>query len=167
MNALEPPDSHHLSAASGWLGLGNWREAVVELEKIAPALRHHPSVLQLWYDIFARREQWDEAEKFARELVHLQPQDAQFWIWHAYATRRMTGGGILQAREILEKARDLAPDDPLISFNLACYECQLGNLQTAVQRLRQALGLGNPKAVKELALADKDLEPLWDKIREM
>ena len=31
---LEPPDSLHLSAAEGWLGLGNQVEAFEELEKI-------------------------------------------------------------------------------------------------------------------------------------
>src|ERR1017187_3279090 len=47
MKPLEPPDSHHLSAAIGWLGLGNWREANEELEKITSELRGHPDVLEV------------------------------------------------------------------------------------------------------------------------
>jgi hypothetical protein len=42
---LDLPDIHHLRAAQGWLELGNHLEANEELEKIAPALRAHPSVL--------------------------------------------------------------------------------------------------------------------------
>ena len=47
MKALEPPDSHYVSAATGWLELGNSREAAAELEAVAPALGRHPAVLQI------------------------------------------------------------------------------------------------------------------------
>src|SRR5208282_4150279 len=51
VKSLEPPDTFHLSAAMGWLGLGNWQEALEELEKITPALRSHPEVLlaRFWF----------------------------------------------------------------------------------------------------------------------
>jgi len=45
MKPLSPPDSHHLSAATGWLELGNWQEANEELEEITPELRPHPHAL--------------------------------------------------------------------------------------------------------------------------
>jgi hypothetical protein len=32
-SSLRPPDKHHLSAAQGRLGLGNWQEANEELEE--------------------------------------------------------------------------------------------------------------------------------------
>ncbi len=32
--SLDSPDNYHLSAAIGWLGLGNWQEANEELEMI-------------------------------------------------------------------------------------------------------------------------------------
>jgi hypothetical protein len=34
--SLQPPDSHHLNAAVGWLELGNDIEATEELDKIKP-----------------------------------------------------------------------------------------------------------------------------------
>jgi hypothetical protein len=37
----------HLSAAIGWVGLGDWREANDELEKITQDLRSHPEVLEV------------------------------------------------------------------------------------------------------------------------
>ena len=40
MTALEPPDSLHLQAAEGWLGLGDYAAANDELEQIAAANRH-------------------------------------------------------------------------------------------------------------------------------
>ena len=53
MKPLEPPDSHYLSAAVGWLGLGNVAEAGAELEKIAPQFQSHPDVLAVQFDIHA------------------------------------------------------------------------------------------------------------------
>ena len=164
---LEPPDSHYLSAASGWLGLDNWQEANEELEKITPGNRFHPSVLLVRYEVYARGEKWNLADEIARELIQVRPEEPQFWIWHAYATRRMPGGGIPQAREILSKAQQLIPEDSLIPYNLGCYECRLGNLQAAWTLLERAFALGDSKIYKSMALEDRDLEPLWEKIREI
>jgi hypothetical protein len=46
-------------------------------------------------------------------------------------------------------------------YNLACYECQLGNLERAKDWLEKALKLGDTKAIKLAALEDPDLQPLW------
>jgi Flp pilus assembly protein TadD len=167
MKPIEPPDSHHLSSALGWLGLDNWREADEELQKLAPALRSHPTVLVVTYEIRAKAGKWDDAAEIARALVKAQPKDPQFWIWHAYATRRRPGGGIPQAREILSQAQHLISVEPLISYNLGCYECQLGNLQSAWQWLERAFASRDPKSLKSLALEDRDLEPLWAEIRQI
>jgi len=43
-------------------------------------------------------------------------------------------------------------------FNLACYECQLGNLETTKERLRRAFEL--EPLYRQRAL-DDDLKPLW------
>jgi Flp pilus assembly protein TadD len=165
MKPLEPPETHHLSAAFGWLGLGNWREAALELEKLSPEFRNHPEALPAWYQICARQQQWGAAAKFAQELVHTSPEDSQSWIWHAYAIRRMSGGGLQQARAILVKAHELFPTQPMICYNLACYDCQLGDLTEAWEWLEKALVSSNLPVFKAFALADRDLEPLWEKIK--
>ena len=50
---LQPPDSMHLTAAQGWLELGNHEEAFEELEKIDAPLRGHPDVLEVRWGIYA------------------------------------------------------------------------------------------------------------------
>ncbi|MCI0748193.1 MAG: hypothetical protein L0Y58_22540 [Verrucomicrobia subdivision 3 bacterium] len=40
--ALPTDDARYLSAAEGWFELGNWNEAIHELEKITPTLRVYP-----------------------------------------------------------------------------------------------------------------------------
>jgi hypothetical protein len=90
------------------------------------------------------------------------------WICFAYASRRKTGGGIPEAKEILTEAKAKFPAEYLISFNLACYECQLGNLAAAKERLKEAIELaGDKKDIRLQALEDPDLEPLWSHIGEI
>ena len=167
MKPLEPPDNHHLRAALGWIGLGNFQEANEELEKIAPQLRAHPDVLTIRYVVYAKTEKWDVAAEIAGALVKLTPEEPHAWICLAYATRRKPGGGIPQAREILTQAQPKFPDYSLIPYNLACYECRLGNLETAKRWLEKAFACGDAEGMKLMALADADLEPMRKEIAQM
>ncbi|HEV7924721.1 MAG TPA: tetratricopeptide repeat protein [Verrucomicrobiae bacterium] len=167
MQPLEPPDSHFVSAALGWLELGNWREAAAELEAVAPALSQHAAVLRMRYEIHAKAGQWDLASEDALTLSKNIPDEPDTWTKLAYATRRKTGGGIPPAKAILAAARQRFPAEALIAYNLACYECQLGNLPQARALLREAFQLENPAVVKQMCLDDPDLEPLRQEIKLM
>ena len=54
------------------------------------------------------------------------------------------------------------PHDEAIPYNLACYQCQSGNLSEAREWLERALKLGDSKRVKQMAINDPDLTPLWE-----
>ena len=56
MNALTLSDTHHLSAAQGWLELGSHLEADKELDEITPELRVHPDVLEIRWQIYAKEK---------------------------------------------------------------------------------------------------------------
>lgn len=147
--------------------MGNAVEANVELEKIVPGLQRHPAVLAVRFEVYSKAGNWDAAAETAGTQVKLTPEDPGAWISLAYATRRRPGGGILQAREILTKAQSMFPDENLIPYNLACYECQLGKLDEAWQWLQKAIAIGDIRQMKKLALADPDLQPLWPRIKEI
>ena len=166
MKPLEPPDSHYLSAAIGWLGLGNVAEAGAELEKIAPQFQSHPGVLAVQFDFHAASGKWDVAAEIARTLTRLEPKQPGTWISLAYATRRKIGGGIPQARAILIQAQQKFPKETIIAYNLACYDCQLRDLIAAKLWLEKACALGDARKIKHMALQDPDLEPLWPHLRE-
>ena len=68
---LEPPDSHHLLAAQGWLELGSPIEANEELEQIAPQLRAHPDVLEIRWQIYAKEKKWEACVDVAAAIVQL------------------------------------------------------------------------------------------------
>ena len=160
-------DQRHLAAAQGWLGLGDWLEANEELKQIAPGIRAHPAALSLRYEVYAAGKKWDGAAEVARALVDSLPERPEFWINLAYSTRRKPHGGIPQAREVLTEARIKFPKEHLIAYNLACYECQLGNRELAMRHLVEAIDIAGKKVIRLMALDDPDLEPLWKDIAEI
>ncbi len=71
---LEPPDSHHLDAAIGWLGLGCAVDSCSELEKVSAANQQHPDMLELRWTICAHEKRWDEALTVAELELTLAPR---------------------------------------------------------------------------------------------
>jgi tetratricopeptide (TPR) repeat protein len=163
---LEPPDTHHLRAAVGWLELGNHVEAGGEIARVSPANLDHPDVLEIRWTICAGSQSWDAAAEVAESLVAIAPERSSGWVQRAYAVRRMRGGSIERAEKLLLPALDRFPKESLIPYNLACYAAQLDRLDEAWERLRKAFEIERDvKAIQARALADKDLEPLWERIR--
>lgn len=78
----------------------------------------------------------------------------------AYATHR--ADSIELARIILVNAIERMPDVAIFLYNLACYICQLGDLEKAKELLHTAVKL-DPK-LRIMALDDEDLRPLWDSL---
>ena len=162
---LEPPDTHSLSAAIGWVGLGNFAEARIELDHISPAQRDHPDVLEARWLICAEQKQWNEALQIARALVSAAPERSSGWLHQAYALRRVPEGGVKQAWQALLPAFDKFPKEAVISYNLSCYACQMKQLEAARVWFKRAAFLGGKDKFKQMALQDPDLEPLWDELR--
>jgi tetratricopeptide (TPR) repeat protein len=167
MMKLEPPDSHYVSAAIGWLGLGSAADARAELAQVSPENQNLPDILELRWEICVRETRWEEAVTIARRILQEAPDRASGFLHLAYAIRRVPDGSVRQASETLLPAFDKFPKLPLISFNLSCYACQLNQLEAARVWLKRAFVIGGKDKMKPLALADSDLQPLWDEIREM
>ena len=156
-----------LQAAQGWMGLGLLGDALAELQSISLENQRHPAVLELRWIIYIQQENWDAALSAATDLVTEAPESANSWLHRSYALRRATGGGVAQARAALEPALEKFPKEPVISYNLSCYACQMQDLEVARQWFQRALQVGKKKEIKTMALADPDLEPLWDEIRRL
>ena len=169
MEDLEPHDVMHLNAAEGWLGLGNVVEADAELKKVTPLMRSHPAVLAVRYEIYARSKHWDACVDIASAIVKLAPENSFGWIHRSYALHELKR--TKEAWERLLPAVDHFPDEIVIHYNLACYECVLGNMSQAKQRLAAAFTLAQNQNCFDkwrlAALDDKDLEPLWGMLDEI
>jgi predicted Zn-dependent protease len=158
---LEPPDSHHLSAAEGWLLLGNHREANDELKQITLQARFHPDVLLVRWEIYARDQHWEFAHTIAHGMVALTPDEPVGWINRSFALHQMKRTQEAW-RSLLPAARKF-PNNPTVSYNLACYACQLGLLEESSTWLQKAIATGDAEKIKTLARQDPDLEPLFKK----
>jgi len=165
MQPLEPPDTHFVSAAMGWLGLGSLEEASKELDRVSEAQRNHPDVLEARWLLCAGQQQWQEALETARALVATAPERSSGWLHQAYALRRAPNGGVKQAWQALLPAFDKFPKEAVISYNLACYACQMEQLEAARVWFKRAAVIGGKERFKRMALEDRDMEPLWEEIK--
>ena len=164
MKPLLTPDAHHFNAAVGWFELGNRKEARVELEYVSQENQLHPLVLELRWSLDAEDKKWDAALKTAQDIIATLPNDAAGWLHCAYALRRAKSGGLDKALAFLEPAAQQFPNEPVIAFNLACYACQLNQLDDARRWLKRASEIGGKKEMRAMALADDDLKPLWEEL---
>ncbi len=167
MQRLEPPHSHCLNAAIGWLGLGRRDDAKAELEMISAPNQRHPDVLEARWGIYAEERQWEAAVDVARKLLQRAPHRVSGWLHHAYALRRAPEGGLEKALAALKPAVEKFPKEALIPFNLSCYACQMQRFDEARVWLKRALEVGGKEQIKQQALADPDLKPLWEEIRQL
>ena len=158
--AVNPPDRHYLRAAHGYLELEMYSEAAAELDEIDPVCLILPEVLSVRLLVYAGLQNWGMMQSVAKRLSNYDPKNVQWAISAAYAARRAES--IHAAKSILTKALELHPDEPAIHYNLACYECQMGNLSDAKKHLMQATKAD--VKFKAMALDDSDFEPLWAEI---
>jgi len=167
MQDFEPSDIHHLNAALGWLGLDSPADARAELDAIAPAQQSHTAVLDTRWQLCAHEKNWREALAVAERELQAAPADSSGWLHRAYALRRVAGAGLAPAWDALLPAAEKFPGEPVIAYNLACYACQMQQMDVARKWLHRAVQTGQPKAIQQMALADDDLQPLWPEIKGM
>src|SRR5512141_2386433 len=131
MQRLEPPDTHYLSGAIGWMGLGNIVEAEQELNRVSAVHQCHPDVLEVRWLILAEGKRWEAALGIARALLKLAPNRSSGWLHQAYALRRANKNGLQLAWEALLPAYSRFPREATIPYNLSCYACQMKKLSDA------------------------------------
>jgi tetratricopeptide (TPR) repeat protein len=105
-------------------------------------------------------KKWELMQKIAKRLAEIQPDDIQWTISLAYATRR--ADSIQAAKEILLNAGPKFPKEGIIKYNLACYCCQTGDIETAKNYLKKAFEID--LSCRMAALEDEDLKPLWESL---
>jgi tetratricopeptide (TPR) repeat protein len=162
MPELQAPDLHHLNAAEGWLELGNHHEALAELTQISPAEQGRLEVLGLRWSIAAQFKSWEECIQLATTIIELAPENVFGWVHRSFALHELRR--TQEACDLLRPVAKQFPRNETIPYNLACYECQLGNLPEARKWFQQALTRSDPESIKQQALADADLQPLWPEI---
>ena len=126
--------------------------------KIDPFNRAASEVLALRIEIYRGLEKWELIQEIAKRLAEFQPDNVEWTISLAYATRRTDS--IQTAKEVLLNAEPKFPKEAAIKYNLACYFCQLRDIKTAKNYLKKAFEID--LNCRMTALEDEDLQPPWD-----
>ncbi len=148
---------HRADYALGYIALGLLPAAEAELTAVSAHDQSTPAVLGAWVELHLANHGWAQTIAAARQLVDLAPAEEHGWIAWAYALRELQRTA--EAREVLLRAEPLhGVRCALLHFNLACYECLLGDLAEARRRLDQAIALDSSYVV--VAAADPDLQAL-------
>ncbi|MCI0351284.1 MAG: hypothetical protein L0Z53_17815 [Acidobacteriales bacterium] len=156
---LQPPDTHHLSAAQGWLGLSAVAEAHSELQKISLQARFHPDVLRVRWEVYAQSGHWEFAHTIAQGLIAFLPDDPEGWINRSLCLHELKRTP--EAWNALLPAALKFPSNAIVALHLARYACQLGRLDEAKTWVKKAASLDEAGALMRSALKDPDLTPLW------
>jgi len=152
-----------LEAAIGYLDLDLPDEAWRELDQIEPPEHDLPEIMFGRVDVRMRQKRWTEAVKLADELCAQHPDHHAAYISRSFCLHSL--GRTADARQKLLEAPRSIIQVPVYHYNLACYECQLGNLTDAKRYLVHAFGMHSN--FLEIASADKDLEPLWPELEQL
>ncbi|MEW6157215.1 MAG: hypothetical protein AB1813_07255 [Verrucomicrobiota bacterium] len=172
---LPHPNNFHLSAAAGWLQLGNPAEAQKELDQIDPGLHHDADVLLVRWLIEEKMENWEAAKDTARQLFIADCGRSEIWILVAASLAEVDGPRA--AFEFLQQAAPHFPLDSSIPYNLAVLASRCGEVEEARRWLNEAcrvVGRIQSKTVAEKcsllselgerAANEPGLKPLWEEI---
>jgi tetratricopeptide (TPR) repeat protein len=155
---LSPPDLFYLQGAQGWLELGNPAEAEAELNRLRPDLLEVPAVLDVRWELLVALNRWEESLEVASKLMLVAPEVPSGWVHRSFALHELKR--TVEARDNLLRVVDKFPNDTIMRYNLACYECQLGRLDQARAWFQKACEVGVPEKLRAMAMDDPDLEPL-------
>ena len=153
-----------IQRALGYYELGLLSEADSLLETLESG---EPSVDFQHLRILVKidRCEWEVADSMAQEAMSLFPERAFGYIQRAYVLHEL--GRTSEASTILDKV----PNDPtdsvedIVHYNKACYLACLGQLDAALENLREALK--HNETLLDDALEDPDLEAIRVQIRDL
>jgi len=163
IDPLPAEAQRHVDAADGWLSLGNHVEASAELGKVQSKNGRHPDVLQARWLVCAKAEKWDVCLDLATAITQVAPERRLGWLHRAHSLGKM--GRISEAKEVLLSAARQFHPDCAISFYLAGYCTQLGQVKEARDWLGQAIEAQHDdkelRRLKLRSLDESELELLW------
>lgn len=164
MGKLTDRDQNFLTAANGWLELGNYEEAHQELESISLENHLHPEVLKVRVRLFELAGRWADAGVIAGMLTRFEPGDMFGYLYLGRSLHRLQR--YPEAIQALTTATDKFETEWELAYQLAGSLCQSGDLKNAYVWLERAIKRAGKTDIRLQALANPDLEPLWQRLGE-
>ena len=155
---MAEPDERTLLAAQGYCELGMFDDALGEIETLPEEARQSAPAIETRLLILMQAKRWKPALAASRELCALVPERPVGFIHASYCLHEM--GRTADARELLLSGPEALRTEPTYHYNLACYECRLGQLDLARAHLEKCFTFD--KKFRDFAKLDPDLAALRD-----
>ncbi len=152
-----------LTYANGYRTLEMYKEALDELEALNEKQQAQTETHRMYLSIYMQSERWKKALPYANRLAATKATDPGNLVNLAFVTRR--ANSLEGARIILENAARSFPEEAIIHYNLGCYACCDGELETAKRYLEKAFQLD--PSYQKMAKNDEDLDALKDWIQSL
>jgi len=133
------------------------REAIRQLDSLSFEDQLRAEVLELRIVVEMKARRWRKALAASERLCAVSPDVPLGFIHTAFCLHEL--GRTRQAREVLLEGPPSLVKEATYHYNLACYECVLGNLETAKAYLETSVTLD--AKLKNYAKEDPDLRPLY------
>lgn len=150
------PFERTLLAAQGYFELEMLADSISELDTLAFTDQLRAEVLELRVLVLMKGGRWNEALRACEKLCAVVPEASIGYIHAAFCLHEL--GRTLEAKEVLLEGPPEIVNEATYHYNLACYECALGNLDTARAYLDTSVSMD--EKLREYAKADPDLKPL-------
>jgi predicted Zn-dependent protease len=151
----------HIRAAQGYHELGMHRDALAELDAIEPSeWSGRPAVIEMRLIILMHARRWKEALAVSRKLTEAAPELPAGYIHAAFCLHEL--GRTREAKELLLSGPPALRNEATFHYNLACYECTLGETGSALTNLEASFAIDGK--FRDFARTDPDLAPIKDKI---
>jgi len=144
----------HWERASGYFALEMFDESERELRALPKEEPWGKNARMMLVGIRQEQGNWKSVQEIARGLRLEFPDEEDWWISDAYASRRCDS--IETSREILLEGLAIHEDSSIIRYNLACYACVLLSFGECMNFLTEAVE--RDEKYRLMALEDEDLE---------
>jgi len=145
-----------LVTAQGYCELQMYEDALAELDSIPSRYQHRPLVVEMRLVTLMQAKRWPDALEFGDKLCALRPDAGAGFIHTAFCLHEL--GRTAEAKKRLLSGPPTLEKEANYFYNLACYECVLGDLDEARKHLARSIAL-DPK-YREFAKGDPDLKQL-------
>jgi predicted Zn-dependent protease len=160
--ALSTTDQRHLRDAQEWLERKDYLQAQFQIDKISPAARMHPDVLQVTMGIHYGFQHHLKVIEVGRRLVTGGKCLDRSAIWLMLADSLHQLGRTHEAYEQLKQFARHFRRDGLVYYRLAVYACLLGKSDEAKAHFTNVMTTPEGARLKREALEDEHLRDIWD-----
>ena len=143
-------------AAQGYVELGLFDEARVELSPLPEEMHSRVDVIEITLLCLMGSHRWEEALALATRLCSQEPMEPGGFIHAAFCLHEL--GRTAEAVDVLSRGPATLRAKPVYYYNMGCYQACLGQLEKSLAYLRRAFEMDGE--LRQHARKDRDLDCL-------